>query len=206
MLYPPERVDLALQCQNAWLKVLNIHLIENIEAAIRPVAQMRTEDGRVDLVIHYKRPKLLIIIESKVLSIEHKAPSGLYQTIAYPIAVRKKLRLSGDYPTETIFLTPDGASARNLSARNATFEDLVMAIATTLSPNEMNSELRSSYSMIISHLLTHVSTFSSDASETLSEIKKHIGMSAQQLTDEQIISILEIIGPICRFLRRGEKK
>jgi hypothetical protein len=147
-----------------------------------------------------------VIIESKVLSLEHKVPSGTPQTSAYPNAVRKNLGLPDDYPTTMIFLTPDGASASNPEAINATFEDLVLSIATAFSPNEVDFYLRSAYSMIITHLIAHVATFSPDISEGLSELKAYIGVSASRLTDEQIFSNLEIIGPICRSLERGEKK
>ena len=206
MLYPPGRSDLALRCQKAWLKTLNIQFEKEIEEAIEPIVQFVTDDGRADLLIHFARQRVLLIIESKVSSLEHEVPSGSTQTSAYPFAVRKKLGLPDDYRTEMVFLSPDGIQASDQSAINATFEDFVTAIAFVLSPDEMDFYLRSAYAIIISHLLAHAAPFGFDKSEALRDLEKCIGKQAQRLSDEQIISKLGIIGPICRSLERGVKK
>jgi hypothetical protein len=203
MLYPSGRPDLAIRCQRAWLKALNLPIAEEIEEAIEPQVQFVIDDGRADIVLHFQQQQCVVIIEAKTGTVEHETPRSKAQTIAYPPAVRRKLGLPADHPCEMIFLTQSGLLAADQSAINTTYDTLVSAIACELSPYELPFDLRWAYSTIITHLLTYAASGSFDKAEALRKLTNYLGGRAPSLTDEQIIAELATLGPICRALRLG---
>jgi len=200
MLYPPDRPDLAIRCQRAWLKALGPPVAEEISEAIEPWVQLGTDDGRADIVLHFQQQKYLVIIEAKIGSEEHETPKSIAQTIGYPSAVRRRLGLSDDYPGIMVFLTPNGVLAADASAVSTTYDMLVAAIACELSPAELPPHLSWAYSTIITHLLTHAASGSLNKAEALRKLSACLGGQAASLTDEQIIAALGTLGPICRTL------
>jgi len=200
MLYPPNRPDLALRCQQAWLKALNLSGTIQIDQAAEPNVQLMTIDGRVDIVLHFEKPEFLLIAEAKIGSAEHETPSRQPQTSAYPPAVRHRLGLSKDYPGAMIFLTPDGFVAQDQLAINSTYDIFISAIGGELSPEELPSELRYGYSLIITHLLTKATAGGKNKAEILRELHKYLEEKEFSLTDEQIFARLGTLGPICRDL------
>jgi hypothetical protein len=200
MLYPPGMPDLAIRCQRAWLKALDLPVAADITEAIEPQTQLGTDDGRADIVLHFQQQHYLVIIEAKIGSEEHETPKSIAQTIAYPSAVRRRLGLPNDYPGIMVFLTPDGVLAADASAVSTTYETLVTALACELSPAELPPHLSWAYSTIITHLLAHAASGSPNKAEALRELSACLGGRAASLTDEQIIAAIGTLGPICRTL------
>jgi hypothetical protein len=203
MLFPPGRPDQALRCQRAWLKAMGLAAAEVIAKPAEPLLYSETDDGIPDMVLHFQNPAYVIIVEAKLGSIEHTAPNSRAQTIAYPFAVRRALELSDDYPGDIVFLTRDGAPAKNPAAVNTTYDMLVDAIASELSPEELSSDVRWAYSMIITHLLANAASGNIDRAEHLRKIADWLGRRQGSFTDEDIILEIRTLGPICRAINLG---
>lgn len=207
MLWPEGRPNVALRCQRAWLNALGLHdVAASIGEAVEPVVQFRTADGRPDMVMHFQRPAFLLIVEAKVGSKEHDTPESEWQTEGYPRAVRQKLGLPEDHPCKMVFLTPGGCEAASPSAVVTTYEALVMAIAESLSPDDLGQGIRFGYSNVITHFLTHVPSGGSDEADVLRQLSECLQSEPKDLSDGLIMKELGRLGPLCRTLSIGKSQ
>lgn len=89
--------------------------------------EVRTGDGRVDLVLEFEN--CVVAVEVKIWSFEHDTPGARPQTAAYGDAVQALLRDSArDKPAECILLSPDGRAPASPSAGQLSFAALGAAI------------------------------------------------------------------------------
>jgi len=207
MLWPEGKPKLALRCQKAWLKSLGLHKIAmQMKKAIKPVPQFVTKNGRPDMVMHFQQPDFILIMEAKTDTEEHETPNSDWQTQAYPAAVRERLGLPKNHPGAMVFLTRDGREAVNSNAIVTTYELLVTVIATSLSPDEINHNLRWAYSTVITHFLTHAVHSETDKVEAMRLLANNISLQQERLSNNQILENLSILGHLCRNLDMGNTR
>jgi hypothetical protein len=141
--------------QRAWLKAVGLD--ENIcgKTACVPAPQLGTDDGIPDLVLLFENAT--IVVEAKTGSAEHAVPSGEFQTVAYPEAVRRTLGLRPEQKIEVVFITPDRRKAASPTAKATTFVEFVYCIAGVFDREEMTAETqatRAAFGMLFTHFLT----------------------------------------------------
>ena len=136
--------------QRSWLASLGIDWRN--ATPVEPQTRMLTEDGVPDLVLSFETHT--VVVEVKTGSDEHLVPSGDFQTIAYPRAVRTKLGLSSQHPVHMVFLTPDCRAADNPEAICTSFAHFALVLAKALSEVELIDELRFAFAMLITQLAT----------------------------------------------------
>jgi glyoxylase-like metal-dependent hydrolase (beta-lactamase superfamily II) len=73
---------------------------------------------------------------------EYGTDDGGWQTELYPSSVRRRLHLPDHHPGIMVFLTPDGREAHARDAIMTTYELLTTVVANTLSPDEVDPDLR----------------------------------------------------------------
>jgi hypothetical protein len=139
----------ALARQFNWLERLGIHVKQR--RSVMPHLQPLTEDGIPDLVLDY--PKDVVVVEAKVGSVEHDAPSGRPQTRAYVAAAKKRFDPDGRKRHHLIFLTTDRSEARNRRAVNTTFGEFALAQAEIMRHRQMTQDTRVAFAMIITYFL-----------------------------------------------------
>lgn len=114
MLWPEGKPELALRFQKAWLQALGQHKIaRRLKKAVKPETQKPTKNGCLDMVIDFRQPNFVLIVEAKTGTEEHETPSGEMQTKAYPAALRRSLNLRYNHPIKVVFITSDGRKAAN---------------------------------------------------------------------------------------------
>ncbi|MCI0445755.1 hypothetical protein L0152_21390 [bacterium] len=197
--YPP----IALRLQKAWLSALGRpDIAAKLKNPAKPKTQIVTEDGRADLLLHFKKPDFLLIVEAKTGSKEHRIPSRKWQTEGYPIAVRRKLGLPLSYPGMMVFLTPTGVAPESSEAKVTTYETIVSTIAQTLSPDDVTPELKAAFSTVITHLLSCSCSENSDIVDALHLLQRRF----TNLSDEEIISNIRSIGALLRTFAITQRK
>jgi len=200
MLFPSDP-KIALICQRAWLEAIGLSsLAKAITGPTEPKTQFVTDDGRPDLVMHFRKPDFVLIVEAKTATEEHATPNSQWQTEGYPAAVRRKLCLSADHPGAMIFLTPDGREAASADAIVTTYEVLVTAIAESLSPEELSPHLRSAYAQVITNVLTHAAHGGSNRALALQKLNQYLSDEVDSLSDAKIIENLGTLGALCQSL------
>jgi hypothetical protein len=102
--------------------------------------EMRTDDGRVDLVLEFEHRA--VAIEVKIWSFEHDTPGARPQTVAYGQAVQTLLRdTSRDKPVDCILLSPDGRAPANPRAGQLSFTALGATILRMNAGRPVNAEV-----------------------------------------------------------------
>ena len=203
MLWPEGRPDLALRLQRAWLKALGRGDIStNLAKAVEPRTEVSTDGGRADMVLNFENPDFILIVEAKMGTEEHSDPDDQWQTERYPASVRRSLQLPVDHPGVMVFLTPDGREAHAKAAIVTTYELLTTVIAETLSPEEIIPALRWAYSAVITHLLAHTTPGGFDGIEAIRQYACRCGVD---FTNDELLTDLGFLGPLCRLLRLGER-
>lgn len=150
-LRPVTHPESGIQRQVSWLRMMRLDGAIMPAAPCEPQTQLRTDDGIPDMVLDY--PEGAIVVEAKVGTLEHEAPSGLMQTLAYVEAVRRKLSLPSDKQVMVIFLSPAGMQAANEEATCTTYADFVVAMAEALEGCEIPFDLRAAFSILFTHFL-----------------------------------------------------
>ena len=137
--------------QLGWLEGLGI-TTANLDT-VAPLPYFAAQDGSFpDLVLSYSNRT--VVIELKTGSEEHLTPSGLYQTEAYPKAVKETLGLGDDHIVHMVFLTPDRCSAKNPEAILASFLEFALSLSEALRNESLPGDLRFAFSLLITHLAT----------------------------------------------------
>lgn len=206
MLWPESNPDLALRLQKAWLEALELReWAMKLEEPAKPRPQFVTPDGRPDLVMHFSKPDVILVVEAKTGAEEHETPGGVPQSKAYLPAVRLALKVRSDHPAEMVFLTPDGRHPADETAKATTYEKLTVVIAEILSHENVSPEMRWAYCCVLTHLLTHTTR---GGREMVNAIRQYAAKNVDLdgLTDDGIVADLAFMGPLCRTLRLGESK
>lgn len=151
-LHPDTDPASAVDRQQAWLESVCLDNRICGELSCVPQPQFITDDGIPDLVLCYDH--LTVVVEAKTGSAEHAAPSGNPQTVAYPGAVRDRLKLSSEARVEVIFITPNRRLAANSEAKVTTYAEFALALAGVLDARALHPETRAAYAMLFTHLLT----------------------------------------------------
>lgn len=199
MLFPPGHERLALECQRSWLRSLGLsQLAQQIEAPARPEAEVVTDEGRADLVLHYACARHLLIVEAKVDAEEYVSDDGEAQTMIYPRSVRKRRGLAPDYPGTMLFLTPDGREPASQEALPCRFDRLVEAVLQALDGRKLPDDLRWAYATVATHLLAHASPHGADAATGLREIAQWLRQQESAPSDEELLRNLTTLGPLLR--------
>lgn len=203
MLWPEGKPELALRIQKAWLKALGLNNIaKQLKKAVKPETQKLTKNGRLDMVFDFRKPNIVLIVEAKTGSEEHEAPSGEMQTIAYPAAFRRSLKLRYNHPIEVVFLTPDGRKAANSKAICTTYEKFVMAVADSI--ENISLGLRWAYSFAITHLLEHAVSEGTGSLSIIRRIVKRGSSISGGLSNKDILKNVGTLGRLCRSLKAGD--
>lgn len=147
-LSPDDNPHIAGPLQQEWLEMLGIS--QNKET-VEPRTQYQTADGIPDLVL--VRSDCLVIVEAKVWTGEHPAPSGQPQTVAYPDAALKRIKRV--VPVFMVYLTPWGSKDENPQAINTTWLTFCLALARTLDRIRTDGDRTMACRQIITHLLGH---------------------------------------------------
>ena len=193
-LNPPGGPVLALRMQKAWLTCLGISEAGQMTKPASVNTQVVTVDGRPDLVLFCDELQFLVVVEAKTFSPEHQTPSGRMQTVAYPAAVRKHLRLASDTTTYMVFLTLDGSAAADEKTISTTYADFVKALTAEVPPSELaNVYLRWNYSTIFTHLLAQTSPGDRNSVDLLREAEVLAASVENNFDDEVILDNLEAI-------------
>lgn len=203
LLWPEQRPDLALRLQRAWLSALGQ---SDIAAKLTKAAEPKTElfdadGGRADLVLSFESPDFILIVEAKIDAEEYGTDDGGWQTELYPSSVRRRLHLPDHHPGIMVFLTPDGREAHARDAIMTTYELLTTVVANTLSPDEVDPDLRWAFAAVITHLLTHTTPNGTDRMEAFRRYAAH---RHEDILPDQLLKDLPFYGPLCRTLRTGE--
>lgn len=205
MLWPEGKSELALRFQKAWLQALGLHKKAGLlKKAVKPETQRLTKNGRLDMVMDFRQPNFVLIVEAKTGTEEHEAPSGEMQTIAYPAALRRSLNLRYNHPMEVVFLTSDGRNAANLKAICTTYETFVMAIADSI--EKMSLGLRWAYSFVITHLLEYTASEGTGSLSIIRRIAKRGSSTSGGLSDKELLENVGTLGRLCRSLKAGDGK
>ena len=205
MLWPEGKPELALRFQKAWLQALGLHNIaRRLKKAVKPETQKLTKSGRLDMVIDFRQPNIVLIVEAKTGTEEHEAPSGEMQTIAYPAELRRSRNLKDNYPIRVVFLTPDGRKAANPKAICTTYETFVMAIADSI--GKMSLGLRWAYSFVITHLLEYAASEGTGSLSIIRRIAKRGSSTSGGLSDKELLENVGTLGRLCRSLKAGDAK
>jgi hypothetical protein len=167
-LSPETHFESALARQRSWIKSLGLAEVLAVRFAATPSTQVVTDDGRPDLVLHYDDG--VIVVEAKTGTVEHEAPSGLSQTVAYEPAIRNRLHLSSSIPVHIVFLTTDGASAANPKAIKSTFLRSMLAIVEAIEPFDLPSDFRAAHQMLFSHFATRAAPWGIDAKTLIERV------------------------------------
>ena len=199
ILAPKGQPELGLRCQRSWLNAIGLNtLADRLTVSGQATTQLVTDNGRPDLVLHFRKPNFVLIVEAKVSSQEHVIPNKEWQTKGYPLAVRRKLGVPADYPGAMVLLTPDGREAASPDAIVTTYETFVVAIAESLSPDELPPALAGAYSLAITNMLTHAAAGGinkAEALEVFMKLPKTIHRS-----DKVILEHLNSLGALCQSL------
>lgn len=150
MLAPQTHPPTAIRRQKAWLRRLGIVERIDLSSPASPRTQLLTDDGIPDLILEY--PKDILVVEVKTKTVEHTAPSGVAQTLAYAESVPRRLALN-ETTLHVVFLTPDGQLPENTAAIPTTFMAFVASLATEIAPEELPTDLRWTFSTVFTHLL-----------------------------------------------------
>jgi len=188
----------AMRRQEVWLRVLGLEGQIEVTNPVTPRTQFRTDDGIPDLILEY--PNGVVIVEVKTFSVEHPAPSGQPQTLAYALSVRRRLALSDDTPTHVVFLTPDGHSPQNPEAIATTFTALVVALAMALPPEDVPPDLRWALSTVFTHLLNHTFLGGVDVHALLNEVIQWSSELSHPETDVMLMVRLKRIQQATKLL------
>jgi hypothetical protein len=203
-LRPRGQDDIALVCQKAWLSSLRISEASAIQEPCDPQTQVTTKEGRPDLVLDYRQAGLVVVVEAKTGSDEHETTSGEKQTVTYPQAVRTRLGLPDTCVVKMVFLTPSGTSAENPSATNTTYAQFVMSLAEALSQYSLSPSLKSSYSMLFTHLLAHAAPNGTDAATAMLDLGQFMGTHEGNVSEDALLGILGNIRPALEVLTIGD--
>ena len=149
-LHPETDPKSALARQRGWLESLLSKTAPRIEKPGIPTTQIVTDTGVPDLVVEFD--SFTVVVEAKTGSREHDAARcGRAQTLAYPDAVRRALRMPVDKRIVMVFLTPDARQAANTTAVNTSYGTLAAALARSLTGFDLPPDLRAAFSVLFSH-------------------------------------------------------
>ena len=131
VLHPSTHPESSGLRQNAWIqRILPNRRLSFTKPAV-PCTQFWSDDGVPDMVLQYDN--FVLVLEAKLDASEHPTPtSGQFQTISYPPAVRRTLKLPLDFPVYMVFMTPDGRKAANPEASNTTYVEFCFAMASAI--------------------------------------------------------------------------
>ena len=149
LLRPAVHLPSAGPRQFKWLDRLGVGIRDR--RVVEPQLQVTTEDGIPDLVLDY--PRDLVVIEAKVDSKEHPAPSGRPQTRAYVRAAKKRFDPDGAKRCRLVYLTKDRSPASNARAANTTFAEFALVQSEVLRRRRLDEDLRVSFRMVFSYLM-----------------------------------------------------
>lgn len=197
LLSPHTHPATAMKRQMAWLRILGLADHINLLSPAIPRTQLRTDDGIADLILDYRSP--VVVVETKTNTVEHAAPSGAPQTIAYAQSVARRLGL-GDTKVFVVFLTPDGQAAANPDAIATTFAKLVVALATEIAPAELPADLRWAFATIFTHLLAHTGVVGGEIHALLEQVAPWEDDRALLETDSLLMARLKTIQQAMQIL------
>ncbi len=188
-LYPPGRPDVALACQRAWAARVAPGLV--VDRAAEPHHQLWTEDGVPDLVLAYDAG--LLVVEAKTKTLEHPAPSGTPQTLAYARSAPRALGIAhAAKPCHVVYLTVNGSEAANPDARPCSYASLAGALASTLDMLAPDDPLRSAYAMLITHFVRCAVPSGVDLIGVLNRIKSWADASSAPRPSEILAHLASI--------------
>ena len=151
-LRPDTHAASALRRQQAWLDSLEPKINLVLEKPANLWTQVATDDGIPDLILKFEQG--VIIVEAKTGTVEHVAPLGEMQTVAYEVAVRKKYDFAITVPVYVVLISPDGQKAVNTEARNTSYVSFALALAEQLEAEELPPDTKAAYRMLVTHYLT----------------------------------------------------
>lgn len=135
--------------QFRWLDRLGVEIHDR--RVVEPQLHVTTEDGIPDLVLDY--PRDLIVLEAKLDSREHPAPSGRPQTRAYVRSAKRKFDPAGAKRCRIVYLTKDRARASNGRAITTTFGEFALVQAEILLRRRVDDDLNAAVRMVITYML-----------------------------------------------------
>lgn len=197
-LRPKTHRESALRRQTAWLESLEpkIELSNQERKPATVETQVATDDGIPDLILRFEHT--VIVVEAKTGTVEHAAPSGTMQTIAYIPAVRHRYRIA-DESVYAVLISPDGQQAANegQEARSTSYVAFALAMAYCLEAEQLPLDTRAAFKMLFTHFLTRATPTTEPVRDLLSKVKS---LPEDWRSDGQMLEWLNILSAAMRTL------